>query len=118
MPWRLIAKAFGWRAATDEDGNRPSSSSGIRGSSGISAEMTPGSAPCGSPSTLRSPPPSSPNSGQAKEDDFMIEPMQQRMLQARMETAEGDTRRRLRIIERQIVSRAERMTVTEPVKRR
>ena len=48
----------------------------------------------------------------------MIEPMQQRMLQARMETAEGDTRRRLRIIERQIVSRAERMTVTECVKRR
>ena len=35
-----------------------------------------------------------------------------------METAEGDTRRRLRIIERQIVSRAERMTVTECVKRR
>ena len=56
--------------------------------------------------------------GKAKEDDSMIEPMQQRMLQARMETAEGDTRRRLRIIERQIVSRAERMTVTEPVKRR
>lgn len=20
MPWRLIAKAFGWRTATDEDG--------------------------------------------------------------------------------------------------
>ena len=48
----------------------------------------------------------------------MIEPMQQRILQAGMETAEGDTRRRLRIIERQIVSRAERMTVTERVKRR
>jgi hypothetical protein len=43
--------------------------------------------------------------------------MQQRTLQARMETAEGDTRRRLRIIERQIVSRAERMTVTDCVKR-
>jgi hypothetical protein len=52
------------------------------------------------------------------EDDSMIEPMQQRILQAGMETAEGDTRRRLRIIERQIVSRAERMTVTECVKRR
>ena len=48
----------------------------------------------------------------------MIQPMQQRTLQARMETAEGDTRRRLRIIERQIVSRAERMTVTDCVKRR
>jgi hypothetical protein len=35
-----------------------------------------------------------------------------------METAEGDTRRRLRIIERQIVSRAERMTVTDRVRRR
>jgi hypothetical protein len=23
MPWRLIAKAFGWRAATDEDGEMP-----------------------------------------------------------------------------------------------
>jgi hypothetical protein len=23
MPWRLIAKAFGWRAATDEDGATP-----------------------------------------------------------------------------------------------
>lgn len=23
MPWRLIAKAFGWRAATDEDGETP-----------------------------------------------------------------------------------------------
>jgi hypothetical protein len=48
----------------------------------------------------------------------MIEPMQQRLLHARMETAEGDTRRRLRIIERQIVCRAERMTVTDSVKRR
>jgi len=48
----------------------------------------------------------------------MIEPVQQRTLLARIETAEGDTRRRLRIIERQIVSRAERMTVTDCVKRR
>jgi hypothetical protein len=47
----------------------------------------------------------------------MIEPLQQRMLLARMEAAEGDTRRHLRIIERQIVSRAERMTVTDRVKR-
>ena len=23
MPWRLIAKAFGWRTATDEDGGTP-----------------------------------------------------------------------------------------------
>ena len=23
MPWHLIAKAFGWRAATDEDGITP-----------------------------------------------------------------------------------------------
>lgn len=23
MPWRLIAKAFGWRAATDDDGATP-----------------------------------------------------------------------------------------------
>ena len=23
MPWRLIAKAFGWRTATDEDGATP-----------------------------------------------------------------------------------------------
>ena len=23
MPWRLIAKAFGWRSATDEDGETP-----------------------------------------------------------------------------------------------
>ena len=23
MPWRLIAKAFGWHAATDEDGETP-----------------------------------------------------------------------------------------------
>jgi len=48
----------------------------------------------------------------------MIEPLQQRMLLARMEAAEGDTRRHLRIIERQIVSRAERLTVTDRVKRR
>jgi hypothetical protein len=48
----------------------------------------------------------------------MIEPLQPRMLLARMEAAEGDTRRHLRIIERQIVSRAERMTVTDRVKRR
>ena len=42
--------------------------------------------------------------GKAKEDDSMIEPMQLCKLLARMETAEGDTRRRLRIIERQIVA--------------
>ena len=48
----------------------------------------------------------------------MNEAMQQRMLQARIEASEGDTRRHLRIIERQIVSRAERMTVTDRVKRR
>ena len=48
----------------------------------------------------------------------MNEAMQQRMLQARMGAFEGDTRRHLRIIERQIVSRAERMTVTDCVKRR
>jgi hypothetical protein len=23
MPWRLIAKAFGWRATSDEDGEAP-----------------------------------------------------------------------------------------------
>jgi hypothetical protein len=23
MPWRLIAKTFGWRTATDEDGETP-----------------------------------------------------------------------------------------------
>ena len=23
MPWRLIAKAFGWQTATDEDGEMP-----------------------------------------------------------------------------------------------
>jgi hypothetical protein len=23
MPWRLIAKAFGWQTATDEDGDTP-----------------------------------------------------------------------------------------------
>lgn len=48
----------------------------------------------------------------------MNEAMQQRMLQARIEASEGDTRRHLRIIERQIVCRAERMTVTNRVKRR
>lgn len=48
----------------------------------------------------------------------MNEAMQQRMLQARIEASEGDTRRHLRIIERQIVCRAERMTVTDCVKRR
>ena len=35
-----------------------------------------------------------------------------------MEAVEGDTHRHLRIIERQIVSRAERLTVTDRVKRR
>ncbi len=48
----------------------------------------------------------------------MIEPLQLRKLLARMEAAEGDTRRYLRTIERQIVCRAERMTVTDRVKRR
>ena len=115
MPWHLIAKAFGWRAATDEDDIPPllvvwhprlkrhfrddAWKRAVRlsvHSSEFSAVFAP---------------------GKAKEDDSMIEPMQQR-LQAGMETAEGDTRRRLRIIERQIVSRAERMTVTECVKRR
>ena len=117
MPWRLIAKAFGWRAATDEDGIRPvlvvwhprlkrhfSGDDAWKRAVRLSVHA-PESTAVFAP-------------GKAKEDDSMIEPMQQRMLQARMETAEGDTRRRLRIIERQIVSRAERMTVTDRVKRR
>lgn len=117
MPWHLIAKAFGWRAATDEDGIRPvlvvwhprlkrhfSGDDAWKRAVRLSVHA-PESTAVFAP-------------GKAKEDDSMIEPMQQRMLQARMETAEGDTRRRLRIIERQIVSRAERMTVTECVKRR
>ncbi len=54
MPWRLIAKAFGWRAATDEDGVTPHPRRlASRGLDGISPVPTPGSAPCGSPSTRR-----------------------------------------------------------------
>jgi hypothetical protein len=52
----------------------------------------------------------------------MIDSLSSRVLLARMEAgmeaAQHDTRRHLRIIERQIVSRAERMTVTDRVKRR
>ena len=116
MPWHLIAKAFDWRAATDEDGIPPllvvwhprlkrhfSGDDAWKRAVRLSVHSPESSA-------VLAP-------GKAKEDDSMIEPMQQR-LQAGMETAEGDTRRRLRIIERQIVSRAERMTVTECVKRR
>jgi hypothetical protein len=116
MPWHLIAKAFGWRAATDEDDIppllvvwHPRLKRHFRDDAWKRAVRL--SVHSWESSAVFAP-------GKAKEDDSMIEPMQQRILQAGMETAEGDTRRRLRIIERQIVSRAERMTVTECVKRR
>ena len=117
MPWHLIAKAFDWRAATDEDGITPAHVVWHprlkRHFSGDDAWKRAARLSVHSPefSAVFAP-------ERAKEDDPMIEPMQRRMLQARMETAERDTGRRLRIIERQIVSRAERMTVTDCVKRR
>jgi hypothetical protein len=48
----------------------------------------------------------------------MIEPPPSRVLLSRMRAAQHDTRRRIGIIERQIVSRAERVMVTDRVKRR
>lgn len=111
MPWHLIAKAFGWRAATDEDDIpsllvvwHPRLKRHFRDDAWKRAVRL--SVHSSESSAVFAP-------GKAKEDDSMIEPMQQRILQAGMETAEGDTRRRLRIIERQIG-----MTVTECVKRR
>ncbi|UPK40832.1 hypothetical protein IVB18_50360 (plasmid) [Bradyrhizobium sp. 186] len=47
----------------------------------------------------------------------MIEP-QDRHLLARMEATQAETQRRLGVIERQIASRAERLTTTDRAKRR
>ena len=48
----------------------------------------------------------------------MIEPLDRRLLLARMETAQAETQRHLGVIERQIAARAERMTITDRAKRR
>lgn len=48
----------------------------------------------------------------------MIEPLQQRLLLARLEVAQSEARRHLRVIERQIAGRAERLTITDRAKRR
>lgn len=48
----------------------------------------------------------------------MIEPLDRRLLLARMEIAQAETQRHLGIIERQIAARAERMTITDRAKRR
>lgn len=47
----------------------------------------------------------------------MIEPQDRRLL-TRMEAAQAETQRRLGVIERQIASRAERLTITDRAKRR
>jgi hypothetical protein len=54
----------------------------------------------------------------AREDDSMIEPPQQRLLLARLEMAQTELRRHLRVIERQIAGRVERLTITDRAKRR
>ncbi|MBJ7407918.1 MAG: hypothetical protein JHD07_33420 [Bradyrhizobium sp.] len=48
----------------------------------------------------------------------MIEPQVQRFLLGRMKAAQAETQRRLGLIERQIASRAERLTITDRTKRR
>lgn len=48
----------------------------------------------------------------------MIERQDQRLLLARMKAAQAETQCRLGLIERQIASRAERLTITERMKRR
>lgn len=48
----------------------------------------------------------------------MIEPLDRRLLLARMETAQAEMQRHLGVIERQIAARAERMTITDRAKRR
>jgi hypothetical protein len=47
----------------------------------------------------------------------MIEPQDRRLL-TRMEAAQAETQRHLGVIERQIVARAERLTITDRAKRR
>lgn len=48
----------------------------------------------------------------------MIEPQDQCLLLARMEAAQAETQRRLGLVERQIASRAERLTISDRTKRR
>ncbi|WP_346732919.1 hypothetical protein [Bradyrhizobium sp. 195] len=57
-------------------------------------------------------------SSMACEDGAMIERQDQRLLLARMKTAQAETQRRLGLIERQITSRAERLTITDRTKRK
>lgn len=51
-------------------------------------------------------------------DGAMIEPPNRRLLLARMEAAQAETKCHLGVIERQIAARAERMTITDRAKRR
>lgn len=62
--------------------------------------------------------PTSPPSSMACEDGAMIERQDQRLLLARMKAALAETQHCLRVVERQIVSRAERLTITDRTKRR
>lgn len=48
----------------------------------------------------------------------MIEPLDRRLLLTRMEAAQAETTRHLGLIERQIASRAQRLTNTDRAKRR
>jgi hypothetical protein len=48
----------------------------------------------------------------------MTEPQDQCLLLARMKAAQAETQRRLGLVERQIASRAERLTITDRTKRR
>jgi len=48
----------------------------------------------------------------------MTGPPDRRLALARMEAAQAETQRHLRVVERQIAARAERMTITERAKRR
>jgi hypothetical protein len=47
----------------------------------------------------------------------MLEPQDQHLLLARMKAALAETQHCLRVVERQIVSRAERLTITDRTKR-
>lgn len=57
-------------------------------------------------------------SSMACEDGAMIEPQDQRLLLARMKAAQAETQRLLGVVECQIASRAERLTITDRTKRR
>lgn len=54
----------------------------------------------------------------ARGDGAMIEPPGRRLPLTRMDVAQAETQRQLGIIERQIASRAERLTITDRAKRR